>query len=90
MTDDKEHLPSCYGDLGTVFPAGDDGLRHSPDTCMRCPEKTECLRTAMQGGKGLDVREETVDRAYASGMMGFFERWSRKKELDLRRKIRDK
>ena len=75
--------------MESVFPEGDDGLRHSPDACMQCPVKTACLRTAMQGRQGLDVREVSVDRAYSSGMMGFLERWSRKKELDTRRKQKD-
>jgi len=89
MTSDKEKMPPCYGDLETVFPEGGDGLRSSPDACMQCPEKTGCLRTAMQGGGGIDVREAKVDRAYSAGMMGFFERWSKKKELDARRKLKD-
>ena len=86
MTDIKSDKRSCYGDLDTVFPEGEDGLRQSPDACMRCSEKTGCLREAMQGKGGLDVHEDRVDRAYASGMMGFFERWSNKKRLDARRK----
>lgn len=35
----------------------------------------------MQGSKSVRVREEWVDRAYASGMIGFLDRWSRKKTL---------
>ena len=31
--------------------------------------------------KGAGAKEEVVDRAYESGRMGFFERWSRKKYL---------
>ncbi|MCG6911030.1 MAG: hypothetical protein LJE94_13020 [Deltaproteobacteria bacterium] len=87
MTVDRRNdAPPCFGELETVFPEGDDGLRHSPDECLRCREKTECLRAAMQGDPGLRVREEKVDRAYAAGMMGFFERWKRKKAFDTRRK----
>ena len=82
-------MPACFGDLDTVFPKGGDGLRHSPETCLECTHKTECLRSAMQGGRGLRVREETVDRAYTSGMLSFFERWSKKKELDTRIKQKD-
>ena len=41
----------------------------------------------MDGADGLGVREESVDRAYAAGMIGFFQRWSRKK--DLRRRQAD-
>jgi hypothetical protein len=90
MKTDKKDVPACFGDLDTVFPKGEDGLRHSPEACMACAHKTECLRSAMQGGQGLRVREETVDRAYASGRLSFFERWSRKKELDVRKKLKEK
>ena len=81
MTTDKKEQPSCFGDLDTVFPEGGEGLRNSPEKCLKCADKTNCLRTAMRGKQGLHVRESKVDRAYASGMMGFFERWSKKKEL---------
>ena len=90
MTTGNKKVPDFFADLDTVFPQGKDGLRHSPETCLKCADKTECLRTAMQGGRGLKVREEKVDRAYDSGMMGFFERWSKKKELDTRRKKKEK
>ena len=77
--DDKR--PGCYGVLDTVFPFGEEGLRATPGGCLPCPLKTECLRAAMQGPKGLKVREEMVDRAYRGRAIGFFERWSRKKNL---------
>ncbi len=83
----KHHdIPSCFGDLDTVFPMKDDGLRHSPDTCYPCKHKTPCLKSAMGSAKGMDVREEAVDRAYTSGAIGFLERWSRKKVLKLKKK----
>jgi len=82
------NIPSCYGNLDKVFPKTNDGLRHTPITCLSCIHKTECLRSAMDSAKGLDVREEFVDRAYTSGMMGFLERWARKKEL--RRKMKER
>ncbi|AOY59820.1 MULTISPECIES: hypothetical protein [Desulfococcus] len=78
--------PSCYGDLDTVFPMAQDGLRASPDACLACPHKTECLRNALKGARGMTVRDEKIDRAYASGTMGFFERWSRKKAIHRRMK----
>jgi hypothetical protein len=81
----REERPYCYGKIECVFPMGDEGLRETPESCMVCYCKTECLRTAMQGEAGDQVREEKVDRAYAAGMMGFFERWSRKKALQQRR-----
>jgi hypothetical protein len=35
----------------------------------------------MQGREGIKVREEHITRAYNSGMIGFLERWSRKKGI---------
>ena len=81
MTVNQKKFPPCFGDLETVFPEGEAGLRQTPEACMICVYKTECLRKAMADGGGIKVREEMVDRAYASGAVGFFERWSRKKAL---------
>ncbi len=83
MSGEKGERPACFGDLDRVFPMGDEGLRVTPESCMICCRyKTECLRTAMQTGqKGIAAQEEHVDRAYDSGMIGFFTRWSRKKQL---------
>ena len=86
MEKDQKPIPSCFGDLDTVFPKGDDQLRHTPDNCLLCAHKTECLRSAMKSTGGLNAQKEFVDRAYQSGMMGFLERWMRKK--DLQRKIK--
>ncbi len=84
MKEEKLSCPACFGNMEIVFPEADDGLRASPETCMACLQKTECLRTAMQGKSGIKVREAAVERAYTSGSMGFLERWSRKKELNRR------
>lgn len=81
MTVNRKKFPPCFGDLETVFPMGETGLRQTPESCMVCVYKTECLRTAMKDKGGIAVREEMVDRAYESGTVGFFERWSRKKAL---------
>ncbi len=81
MKDTDKELPECFGNLNIVFPKGTDGLRHTPDTCFICPEKTPCLKIAMAGKGGLKVKEEFTRRAYESGLIGFFERWSKKKEL---------
>lgn len=78
--------PYCFGKLEEVFPKGDDGLRHTPESCLVCIYKTKCLRSAMEGVEGLTVKEEKVDRAYEAGMIGFLDRWSRKKTLSLKRK----
>lgn len=85
MTDTAKR-PVCFGDLERVFPKAVDGLRHTPTSCMICKDKVECLRSAMAGSDGLLVREEVTDRAYASGMISFFERWSQKKEFQRRKK----
>jgi hypothetical protein len=82
---DKRY-PECFGELETVFPKTKDGLRSTPEACLECLYKTACLRSAMKGADGVKVREEIVDRAYDSGMMGFLERWSKKK--DLKRKFK--
>ncbi|MFH1992194.1 MAG: hypothetical protein ABIK98_07255 [Pseudomonadota bacterium] len=86
----KNQLPACFGRLESVFPKSKDGLRETPENCLVCFRKTECLKTALEGTDGLNVREEFIDRAYKAGAIGFLERWSRKKELRRRRKDRKK
>ena len=81
MKNRKKERPYCFGKLDNVFPLGKDGLRHTPESCMVCFCKTDCLRTAVKGPDGIKVEEERVKRAYGSGTMGFIERWSRKKAL---------
>jgi hypothetical protein len=90
MTVNQKKFPPCYGDLETVFPEGEKGLRQTPESCMPCSYKTECLRKAMSEKGGITVRQEMVDRAYASGMVGFFERWSRKKALNALKRRKNK
>ena len=85
----KKELPYCFGKMEKVFPLCEDGLRHTPEHCMPCICKTECLRAAMTKPEGVTVLEEKVDRAYGAGVIGFLERWSRKKVLDRRRKDRE-
>jgi len=85
-TVNKKKFPPCYGDIDTVFPMGNDGLRHSPESCIPCSYKTDCLRKAMTEKGGITVKEEMVDRAYASGKVSFFERWSRRKALSKRKR----
>ena len=84
MADTPNERPHCYGVLQKVFPLGADGLRHTPLECMRCAHKTDCLRQALAADAGRAVQEELVDRAWQAGMLGFFERWSRKKALNRR------
>ena len=84
---ENNQRPSCFGNLEIVFPMTEEGLRQTPDSCMECIHKTQCLRSAMsQGNKAIEAQEEYVDRAYESGMIGFLSRWSKKKQLDKMRK----
>ena len=90
MTVNQKKCPPCFGDLEIVFPKGEEGLRQTPEPCMICCYKTPCLKKAMADKGGITVRQEMVDRAYASGMVGFFERWSRKKALSLQKQKKNK
>ena len=86
MAQKKNRSPDCFAQLETVFPMGKDGLRNTPETCLACRHKTECLRMVIKGRDGLKVREEQIDRAYNSGRIGFLERWSKKKAIDRQKK----
>ena len=83
MTTPSHHAdkPACFGKLDHVFPKSEDGLRNSPDTCLACELKTQCLRAAMKSKARFVVHEEMVDRAYSSGRLSFWQRWSRKKAV---------
>ena len=86
---EPENRPECFGDLEQVFPMGENGLRQSPEGCMACANKTECLKTAVSREGGLKVREEKVDRAWQSGRISFFQRWARKKSISRKKKRHD-
>ncbi|MFP3999371.1 MAG: hypothetical protein ACLFNW_03965 [Desulfobacterales bacterium] len=77
--------PECFGVLELVFPVGENGLRHSPEVCMTCEHKVDCLKAAIEDGGGLTVEDEKVDRAYSSGRISFFQRWAKKKSIHLRK-----
>ena len=80
----KKQYPQCFGVLDSVFPQKENGLRITPPDCLACSHKTECLKSAMQGPGGLKVKDEFIDRAYESKMIGFLERWSKKKDINRR------
>lgn len=82
---DSQERPECFGVLDLVFPLGEDGLRQTPEVCLACDHKTACLKTAIDGGGGLAVESEKLDRAYRAGRISFFERWARKKSIHRRR-----
>ena len=84
MNDKVKKNYRCFGKLEAVFPKGAEGLRMTPEKCSPCPDKTACLRIAMEGTEGLAVREEVIDRAYSSGLISFWERWSKKKDFQRR------
>ncbi|MFH1156844.1 MAG: hypothetical protein V1793_23855 [Pseudomonadota bacterium] len=87
-TKDGEEMPECFGNLEKVFPVTDRGLRETPDDCMYfCAHKTPCLRKALAGDQGEEVEEELIERSEKSGMISFFERWSRKKKLHRERRF---
>lgn len=86
MTQKEKEYPYCFGKLDAVFPLGTEGLRHTPESCMVCFCKTECLRAAIGGPEGIKVEEERLKRAYGSGTISFLERWSRKKALERQKK----
>ena len=77
--------PCCFGKLDIVFPVGDDGLRYSPSECIKCVNKTNCLKEALSSQEGLSLREEKLNRNYFGGRIGFFERWAVRKEIHQKR-----
>ncbi|MCP4023467.1 MAG: hypothetical protein GY729_16600 [Desulfobacteraceae bacterium] len=78
----KNDIPDCFGDLEKVFPMTQKGLRETPDDCFyHCPVKTKCLQKAMATKDGVKVEEEIIERSTRAGVMNFFERWSRKKQV---------
>ena len=83
--EEKTPRPACYGRLETVFPMGEDGLRHTPPECLECDVKTPCLRRAVEGEQGVPVREERLARAWRAGHVGFLGRWAELKALKGRR-----
>jgi len=87
MNDENPEKPSCFGKLDCVFPQTESGLRSVPESCLACELKIECLRSAMSKGGALNLQEERIDSAYASGRIGFFRRWSEKKEIQ--KKLKD-
>ncbi len=87
----EDNLPPCFGELEKVFPMQENGLRQTPESCFfHCPVKTRCLKQAMASKDGAKVEEELIDRSEQAGIMRFFERWSRKKQVYRRLQARYK
>jgi hypothetical protein len=74
----------CFGILDKVFPMGKEGLREIVPTCFDCPDRKECLQSALDTEQGLVFRSELVDRSPASGLVDRFKRWSDRKDLSRR------
>ena len=82
MPTDNDKYSKCYGKLEIVFPLDQNGLRQTPGKCIICELKTSCLSSALNDSdQGLRLKEDLIDRAYQSGMLGFLQRWSSKKDL---------
>jgi len=83
----EDEIKDCFGNLEKVFPMTDQGLRQTPDDCFYyCPVKTKCLQKAMATKDGIQVEEELIERGVGAGVITFFERWSRKKQVHRRSK----
>ncbi|NLD36490.1 MAG: hypothetical protein GX654_06445 [Desulfatiglans sp.] len=72
---------ACYGILDKVFPFGREGLRATPPGCFDCPERLQCLKTAIGTKDGLEMRSENLRRIPVTGIIDRIKRWSQKKEL---------
>ncbi|MCK5310579.1 MAG: hypothetical protein KAJ62_00620 [Desulfobacteraceae bacterium] len=82
----QNNKPDCYGELNKVFPMTETGLRETPHYCRYdCHYKTGCLKNALATSKGRRVEEELLERGSKAGTIGFFERWSRRKQLNRRK-----
>ena len=83
--DENTELPDCFGKIEKVFPMGEDGLRQTPEDCFyNCSVKTRCLKAAMATTQGAVVENEVIQRSNQAGLLNFFERWSRKKQVHRR------
>ncbi len=71
----------CFGILERVFPMGKEGLREIVPACFDCPDKKECLQSALKTRDGFALREEVLGRQPVGGVIGRLRRWSEKKEL---------
>lgn len=82
----KNQKKACFGILDEVFPVGRGGLREVPSRCFECPDRTECLRAALETQEGLAFQARRLRRAERHGLVGWIQRWSEKKALSQRMK----
>jgi hypothetical protein len=71
----------CFGILEVVFPFGERGMREVPPGCTECNARVDCMKAALASDEGIRFTEEMIERSEKVGMIGWLERWSRKKEL---------
>ncbi|MFH1076801.1 MAG: hypothetical protein V1753_08205 [Pseudomonadota bacterium] len=74
----------CFGDFNIVFPTDKKGIRTVAQCCLSCPQLKACFSKAMDLEQGLRFKEERIDEAYQHGLIGVFQRWSEKKQLQRR------
>jgi hypothetical protein len=87
MDDDYSQVrPICFGQLDTVFPLTENGLREIPDACRDCGQDHACLKLALQSPEGLRFLAERVGESPDGGqgessspVVGFLKRWSDRK-----------
>jgi hypothetical protein len=72
---------TCFGILDEVFPMGPEGLREVVPACFECPDKTDCLKAALNTEKGVELRSQILERTPATGFVGRLRRWSERKSL---------
>ena len=72
----------CYGILDEVFPYGEEGLRVVPPDCLKCPDRLQCLKTAINTKEGCEMRSDNLRKIPARGFLDRVRRWSQKKELN--------
>ncbi|MDY0360583.1 MAG: hypothetical protein RBR08_03935 [Desulforegulaceae bacterium] len=78
--------PKCFGDLDIVFPMSKEGYRKTPDNCINCSFKKECICLALDSEKGIEKKSEMIDASYESGNINFFARWAKKKSVENKKK----
>lgn len=83
-------MKQCFGKLDEVFPMGEEGLREVVPSCFECPERTACLKTALQSKEGLGLRKENLDRSPARGFIDRVKRWSERKYLSRQMEEKEK
>lgn len=88
MSEDySQPRPICFGQIDTVFPVAESGLREIPDACRECGLDHDCLRMALQSPEGRRFLAEKIRQNQggdpgddqSSSVVGFLKRWSDRK-----------